>query len=515
MENNSQANKRIAKNTLIIYGQLVLRLLLGLYTSRLALEALGVSDYGLYSVVAGVVVLFMFISLSLSNTSIRFLNVERGKPDGNLNKVFNICHTLHLFIAIFLFLILELCGLFYIHHFLNVDPGKLPDAIFVFHIATIACCIGIVNIPFSSLFNAEEKFIFTASVSIGVKTAQLLLLICLLHYDGNRIKAFALIESLTEIISFAVLHYFSIRNWPEVIRWKFVKEWNRYKEVISFSFYSLMETFASMGRGQGSALIINYFFGTVVNGAFAVAMAIDRIIVPFGNNIQSAATPQITQSYSSGNMDRVYYLTSRVCRYCLLLMMIAFFPLWAEFDFILHLWLGQVPEGALLFSQLILLIVFVYISDGGINQVINASGNISRFKLTYSLIMISCLPIGFAVLKAGAPAYMLLVVFLFGIILWRIIQLIMMHAILRFPVVSYCRDAFLPAVLSGVPVIICMAFTTQIKTDTTIWHITHLASIAFITICSIYFIGLKENERAKVRKQIASHLKKDKAGCLR
>ena len=295
MSDTSQANKRIAKNTLVIYGQMILKMFLGLYTSRLALEALGVSDFGLNSVVGGVVVLFTFISTSLSGTTIRFINVERGKPNGDLNRIFNVCNVLHIVMAILLFVLLEVGGVYYIHHYLNVDPGKESDAMFVFQFSTIMCCLGIINTPFSSLFNATEKFLFTATVAISVKVIQLVLLFWLLHYEGNRLRAFALIETLTTLTSFVIYHYYSYYHWPKVVKWRFVKGRQIYKEVLVYNSYILMETLAAMGRGQGSLLLINYFFGTVVNGAFAVAKTVERNIWPFASSFQSAATPQITQ----------------------------------------------------------------------------------------------------------------------------------------------------------------------------------------------------------------------------
>ena len=209
MSDTSQANKRIAKNSLIVYGQLILKMFLGLFTSRLALEALGVSDFGLNSVVGGVVVLFTFISSSLSGTTVRFINVERGKPDGDLNRVFNVCNVLHIAMAIFLFVLLEAGGVYYIHHYLNVDSGKESDAMFVFQVSTVMCCLGVINVPFASLFNATEKFLFTATVEISVKIVQLGLLFWLLTYEGSRIRVFALIETLTTMTSFVVYHYYA------------------------------------------------------------------------------------------------------------------------------------------------------------------------------------------------------------------------------------------------------------------------------------------------------------------
>ena len=505
MADNNRANKRIAKNTLVVYGQLMVRMFLGLYTSRLALEALGVSDYGLNSVVAGVVVLFTFISNSLASTTIRFINVERGKKNGNLNHVFNACHVLHIGMALLLFTLLEVGGVYYIHHYLNVDPGKEADAMFVFQVATIACCLGVLNIPFSSLFNASEKFLFTASVFIIAKVVQLCLLFWLLTYDGNRIRVFALIETLVEVAPFIIYHVYSYKKWPEIVKWRFVNKWQQYKEMLVFSSYNLVSGLAGMGRGQGSLLLINYFFGTAVNGAYAVAKAIERVIVPFSNNFYNAAAPQITQSYSSGDMERVYFLASRVGKYCILMMTLAFFPLWAELDFILHIWLIKVPQGALVFCQMIMLMVFWAMTDGTLTHVAEASGKISRFKLTYTIITLSCIPIGYWVLKVGSPAYMLLVVFLIADVFWRIAQLYMMKTVLHFPVWRYSKDVYWRVLQACLPVVFCMVLTSLIQYNSPLWHICHLGFIMLVTLCSTYYLGLRREERETILTQIKSH----------
>lgn len=498
MTDNTQANKRIAKNTLVVYGQLVLRMILGLYTSRLALEALGVSDFGLYNVVASVVVLFTFISDSLGSTTVRFINVERGKPDGNLNRVFNVCHVLHIAMALFMLLLLEVGGIYYIHHFLNVDPGKEADAMIAFQIAAVVCCTGIVNTPFSSLINAAEDFLLTSVAAISIKVVQLLMLIWLLHYEGNRVVAFALIESLTTFVSFAVYHFYCYSRWPDIIKWRIYNCWQLYREILSFSYYNLMRTVAWMARKQGCMLLINFFFGTVANGAFAVARTIERSISPFANNLKNTAAPQIIQSYSCGDMERVFFLASRVTKYCLLMMMIGFFPLWAELDFILHIWLIKVPEGALVFCQMILLMVLVAVSDGGNNLVISASGKISKFMTTYSILTVSCIPIGFLILKAGSPAYMLLVVFIIADSIWRISQLFMINRILHLPILGYCREAYLPIVKVCIPVVICLNLTSRIQSNSTIWHISHITIILFLTAIAILTLGLQKSERKKV-----------------
>jgi O-antigen/teichoic acid export membrane protein len=507
-EDYSKGNKRIAKNTLVIYGQLILKMFLGLFTSRLALEALGVSDFGLNSVVGGVVVLFTFISESLSGTTIRFINVERGKPDGDLNRVFNVCNVLHIVMAIFLFVLLEVGGVYYIYHYLNVDSGKEADAMFVFQVSTIVCCIGIINVPFASLFNASEKFLFVAIVEISVKIVQLILLIWLLTYEGNRIKAFALIETLATSASFLVYHYYAYRRWSEVIKWRFIRESKIYKRMLIFSSFNLFSAFAWIGKVQGSQLLINFFFGTVVNGAYAVARTIEGLTCQFANNLQSSASPQIIQSYSSGDVERVFYLTTRVGKYCLLMMTIAIFPLWSELDFILHLWLIKVPEGTLVFCRLVLLMVMVAITDGSLTQVINASGKVGRFTMAYSILNTLCIPIGYIVLKAGCPAYMLLVLFLVADIIYRIVQFYMIHTILHFPILRFCRKVFLPVIKTIIPIMLCLFMTTQIQINSPLWRIFHIFLVFLLSVCSAYYLGLHENEREKIVLSVTQRIRK-------
>lgn len=219
MLDNQSNNRRIAKNTAVIYLDMLLAVLIGLYTSRLALKTLGISDYGLFSVVGGIIGMFAIISSSLSNTTTRFVNVEMGRKDGDLNKVFNVCNVLHIIMAIILFLFLETGGVYYIHHFLKVETGKEPDAMFVFQVSTAMCSIGILNVPYSSLFNATEKFLFIAIVNLSVRITQLLLLIYISQYDGNRLRAYSLMMTLSTLTSFIIYHCYCYIYWHETVKW--------------------------------------------------------------------------------------------------------------------------------------------------------------------------------------------------------------------------------------------------------------------------------------------------------
>ena len=473
-------------------------MLIGLFTSRLVLQALGVSDFGLFNAVGGIIGLFTFIAGALASTTTRFINVEMGKEDGDLNKVFNACNLLHILLALIVLLITELGGVFYIEHYLNVEPGKERDAMFIFQVSIIVSCIGITNVPFNSLFNATERFLFNAIVGIGTKIFQLFVIIWLLHFEGNRVRAYSIIMSSTTLISCGIYIFFCHRNWPDIIRWRFVKDKKLYKEVISFSNYNLLSTAALTARSQGSSLLINYFFGTMVNGAFAVAKSVESYVMAFAGNFDGASGPQITQSYAKGDMDRVMYLTCKIGKYCILIMLIAFFPLISEMDMVLHLWLKEVPEGALEFCNMTLLVALVSATSGGIVQVLHASGKIAKFKITFSAMMLLCIPLGYWLFKSGAAPHLLVALFAAMDALWRIIQLFFLKNIIQFPVKTYVKEAYLPpfnVALCVVPIII---LTGLLPLNRIIWHFLRFTIILMVTLIACAVVGLTKNERQHV-----------------
>ena len=222
LQDTTSDNKRIAKNTIIVYVRLIVTTIIGLLTSRFVLQALGVSDFGLYNVVGSIIGMFAFISASLSTTTIRFLNYEKGKPDGDMNRMFNICNVLHLAMAIIVLILFELCGIWYINGYLNVTPGKEMDAMFVFQVSTVACCLGIMNVPYSSLYNVHEKFLFPSVLGILNTSLKFICVLILLYYPGNRLRMYALAMSLLTVSDFVIYHLLSYRNWRPIVRWSFV-----------------------------------------------------------------------------------------------------------------------------------------------------------------------------------------------------------------------------------------------------------------------------------------------------
>ena len=305
---------RIVKNTVIIYIRMAITIVVGLITSRLVLQALGASDVGIFSAVGSTVGLVSAITGALAATTVRYMNIEMGKADGNPNRMFNICNTIHLGGAALLLVILESVGIWYINTKLNVPPGKEADAMFVFQVSTVVACLGIANVPFSSLFNVHEKFGIMAIVDIVntlVKLGMVLLLL-LIKDSVWTLRIYAVMMSTTSWISFIAYHVMSSRRWPEIVRWKWVGNWSEYRDVLAFSNYNMLQTSAVIARTQGSNMLINAFFGTTTNAAYFYASTLQNYVSQFVSNFDAASGPQIVQNVGAGQPAGFAWF----CSYC-------------------------------------------------------------------------------------------------------------------------------------------------------------------------------------------------------
>lgn len=501
------ANKRIAKNTLYMYVRLFTVMVIGLYTSRLVLNLLGVSDYGLFAVVGGVLGMFTFISSSLSSATSRFFNTEMGKKDGDLNASFSINLLLHTCLAVLILLLAETVGLWYVYHHLNVEPGKLGDAVFVYQLSIFTACLGIVNSHYMSLFNAHERFRFMAIMDIVNSLLRLGCILMLTLYHGSyALRLYSLIFSLTTVNTFVVYHYVAHRDWPYIIRYRLVRGWHRYKEVLNFGGWNLLATLSYMARSSGSDLILNSFFGTSVNGAFAISKSVRQYTEELATKFDGASAPQIIQSYAAGDKARYMYLANKIGRVNILLFELIAFPLLMELEFVLHLWLGKVPDGAVEFTYLNVLVGGMSLTSGGIFNVINASGKIKWFKINLSFFFLMCIPLGWILFKLGYPAYSMLFLFLLADMVQRSIQLILAKHLIGFDSWTFVKEAYTRPLLIAAIMAVLLCGRRWVEVDSTWLHLVSLLFSLFLSSALIYIIGITSGERQKICKRFVSFL---------
>lgn len=501
------ANKRIAKNTLYMYVRLFTVMVIGLYTSRLVLNLLGVSDYGLFAVVGGVLGMFTFISSSLAGATSRFFNTEMGKQGGDLNASFCINLLLHFCLAILILALAETVGLWYVYHYLNVAPGKLGDAVFVYQLSIFTACLGIVNSPYQSLFNAHERFKFMAILDIVNSLVRLGCILMLTLYHGSyTLRLYSLIFSLTTVNTFVVYHYVAHRDWAYIIRYRLVRGWHRYKEVLNFGSWNLLATLSYMARSSGSDLVLNSFFGTSVNGAFAISKSVRQYTEELATKFDGASAPQIIQSYAAGDKARYMYLANKIGRVNILLFELIAFPLLMELEFVLHLWLGKVPNGAVEFTFLNVLVGGMSLTCGGIYNVINASGKIKWFKINLSFFFLLCVPLGWLLFRLGYPAYSMLFLFLLADVIQRGVQLVLAKRILDFDSWSYVREAYMRPLLIAAVMAVLLYMRTKIDLDSNWLHILIIIVSILLSSALIYMMGITTGERQKICKKFKYYM---------
>lgn len=498
----NSANKRIAKNTIYMYIRLFTTMVIGLYTSRLVLEILGVSDYGLFAVVGGVLAMFTFISGSLSSATSRFLNAEMGR-NGDLNATFNINFLLHACLAAIIFVLAETIGLWYVYHHLNVQPGKLGDAVFVYQVSIFTACLGIVNSPCQSLFSAHERFGFMAMLDIINSVVRLGCILMLSLYHGSyALRLYSVIFALTTVNTFVVYRIVAHSYWNDILQYKFVRGFGRYREVLNFGGWNLLATLSYMARTSGSDLVLNSFFGTSVNGAFAISKSVRQYAEELSTKFDGASASQIIQAYAAGNHERYTYLANKIGRINILLFEIIAFPLLMELDFVLHLWLGKVPEGALQFTYLNILVGGVSLTASGIYNVINASGKIKWFKVNTSFFFLMCVPLGWMLFNMGYPAYTMLFLFLLADILQRAVQLWLMHSILKYNSLSFVREAYGRPSIIVVLMILMLYGRSFIHLESAYCHFFCIGIALVFGVLLVYAIGLTAAERQFVIRKL-------------
>ena len=337
-------NKKIAINTILLYLRLIITTIIGIVSTRIVFRSLGVEDYGLYSVVGGVVVMMAFLNTVMISTTYRFITFEIGrKGEEAINKVFNISLSIHIGIAILGVLLAATIGEWYFNNHLNIEPHQKDNVNFVFRLSVLATVFNIFSIPFRGLITALEKFSVRVSIEIIRSILQLLFVISLIYFSGDKLRLYAVLMAVLTLISSSLFILYCKKNYTLITQWKFQRDIKKYKEMLTFSGWNLIGTVAVMGQVQGSAIIGNLFFGTIFNAAFGIANQLNSLINMFARNLGQAAIPQIIKSHGRGDDKRMTDIVVSISKYSFFLMLIPALPILLETEYLLELWLGDIP----------------------------------------------------------------------------------------------------------------------------------------------------------------------------
>lgn len=439
-------NKRIVVNTSILYVKFILNTIISFLTSRVVLEALGASDYGLYNVVGGVVVMLNTLGTCMIATSYRYMAIEIGRGEsGNPNKVYNTVFCIHLFLAVLLLIVGETLGVFYVNNYLNVDSVKIPDALFVLHVSLLTTAFAVIAIPSNGLIIAREKFLFTSSVEIITAVIKLGFIVLLLYVGGNKLRLYAVFLAVCQLFIPVCYQIYCQINDSDVVKWCFNNNYSDYKGVFTFAWWILLGAIASIARIQGVAIIMNLFFGPIANAAFGLATQVNSAISQFTSTVQQATVPQIMKRQGGGELESSVSLVYVVSRFSFLMMLVIAVPIIFSINSILCMWLKEPPGYTNIFIVLLIINALISNLGAGIDASIQATGKIKINQIGFSVINLSIMPITYVLYKLECPVYSNVIVMIGLTLATLVFQLFLMTKLTVFNLKQYVRVTLCPS----------------------------------------------------------------------
>ncbi len=451
-------NERLARNTMYLYIRMFIVLIVSLYTSRVILKTLGVIDFGIYNVVAGFVSLFGFLNATLSSSMQRFYNFELGSSGvSGVSRVYSVGLNIHLIIALCLLLVLESFGIWYVNNVMVIPKDRLLAANFVFQAVIASMVLIILQIPYLGAVLAYERMNYYSLISIIDVILKLVIVLVLPFFQSDKLIVYSILLFFISLFDFAAYFIFSKRNLGG-LHYTRRPDKSVLRGILSFSSWNLIGTFAFMLKGQGINLLLNSFFGPVVNAARGIAFQINTAVNNFSGSISTAFRPQIVDSYAKVDYTRVRDLFYSEGKICFSLILFIVVPLIMEMEMILHIWLGQsIPNDTNCFSILVLIDLLICTINPSIGQVVFATGNIKRYQIANSCVNLLLVPVCWSFLKLGFSATSAFIITAVFSVLNQLVCLIEMNRVFDVDLKKYCRMVILPCVFSAL-----LAFIPQV-----------------------------------------------------
>lgn len=512
MSDNSivSSNKRIAKNTLMLYIRMVLIMAIQLYVSRVVLNALGVDDYGLYSVVGSVVTFLGFLNTSMASASQRFLAF--AKVTGNetrINITFNSIMVVQSIIAFIVLVLCETIGIFYINNYLNIDPSKLSSAHIVFQFSIATFVVNTITVPYNASIFANERMDVFAMLSIVDGFIKLTLAFLLPLFTDNRLIAYAAL--LFGCVFFIQMNYrvYCRRHFKECILHRNVDK-QIIKEVLSYSGWNLLGSFSAVGLNQGVNMILNIYFGVAVNAARGIAFQVNASMSQLYSNFQQALNPQIVKTYAAKELNRMYSLITQGTRLSFFLLFVFSLPIMFNMGPILRLWLGNVPNYTEWFCILVMCNSLIGSMSQSLLMGALATGKIKKYQLIVAGINLLNLPLSIVALNIDPDPYLTTYIMICLSLVAFTARLILVHQMIGLSIQDFLRRAIRPI---GVSVLfafsVCYLFGQFIPNDDRfLFILLRLAVLFSVCISSVLIFGISRKERELGYNFIKNKIKK-------
>lgn len=402
----------IVFNSGLLYIKTAVVTILALFSTRLILVALGVEDYGVYSLIAGVVALLSFLSASLSASTQRFISFNLGAGESDsLNIIFNTSVLLHFVLAIIIGILLEVIGVYLFENVLNINEDRLWVAKIIYHLVVVETFFSIASVPFTALINSYEDFYITITLDIIAALMRLLIALYLTNYDADRLLLFGILSTITVVTIILIKNLWSYIKYPIIkynLRLYFCKK--SLVKMTSFAGWNSFGSLCNISKNQGVSIVLNFFYGTIINASYGIANLVNSLLISLTSSIIQAFNPQILKNEGSERRNSMIALANTANRFSFLILALISVPMFVEMPFILKLWLTNVPENTVVFTRLIISITLVNQLGSGLPIILQAVGEIKWYQIIVGSLILTIIPIGYFILKIGQPAYSILVV---------------------------------------------------------------------------------------------------------
>lgn len=501
-------NKRLAKNTMVLYVRSFIVLLLSLFTSRITLQALGVDNYGINSAVGGVIGMFHLISSSLSKSISRFITFELGHGDSHkLKKIFSTAINIQLGIGAIILLLGETVGVWFLNTQMNIPEGRMYAANWVLQCSIWSFFIGLTQTPYSACIIGHEKMKALTIFNIVDTILRVIIVLLLYISPFDKLITIAILGFVVSLLMRIAQRIYCGRKFEEC-HYQFVFDKSLMKEMTGFAGWSFLTNTTWLFNTQGVNILINIFFGVSYNAARGLAHKIEGVVKRFTNDFTVALNPQITKSYAAGEIDEMNKLICRGTRLTYYLMFVMSLPFIFEAYYALYLWLGMVPDYTVIFYRLSLIATLITMIGGTGLTAIQATGNIKWYTITMTCIAFLVFPMTWIAYKYGYPVEWSYIIFIIIYIIIDIVRLFFMRHLWGFPIMMFVKEAIVPIMLVS---IISIIFPSLIYFNME----QSLIRAAFVTVVSllsglgaVYTVGLKKSERVMLRNKINDTINK-------
>lgn len=497
-------NKRIAKNTLLLYFRMFFIMAVSLFTSRVILNTLGVEDYGIYNVVGGIVAMFGFLNGCMSSATQRYITFALGKGDKmHLQTVFSITLQIHAIIAAIIVLLGESVGLWFLYNKMQIPADRMDAAFWVLQCSIVATVVMIVSVPYNAAIVAHEKMSAFAYISVLEVVLKLVIVYMLVVFTVDKLILYAfLLLGIQLLIRFCYSIYCN-RHFKET---KYRHIWDKalFKEMTGFAGWSLFGNLSGVFFSQGLNILLNVFFGPVVNAARAVAVQVQNAIQQFVINFQMALNPQITKTYAQNQMEEMHKLMFRSARFSFYLLFFISLPVLFETNFILTIWLKTVPEHTVTFLRIMICTSLIYTCANPMIIANQATGKVKKYQFVCGSILLMILPVSWILLRLGFPAYSVFIVHFAIESIAQIARMIMLRPLIGIGIMDYVKNIYLRIAIVVVASVIIPSIA-YFQIDGSIFRFFFVSLLCVLTVStSAYTLGLSRGERVFIRTKVTT-----------